>query len=272
VILASNTALRLAAGLERFSTHPIARAVLAEASRRGIPMPRATEVVEEAGVGIRGVIDGRRWAAGAGGREGGKAGELIVSGDDGTRHIILLGDKVREDVVHTIEQLKEEGLHVVLLTGDHQEVANAVAADCGITEVLARQGPEAKRAWVQERQLEGKRVLLAGDGINDGAALAAADVGLAMGTGAAASVLVADGVVAAAGLGPLLAGRRVARMARQAIKANQRRSIIYNITAVAAAALGLVNPLVAAVLMPLSSGMVIWGSLSVERRMRQFDR
>jgi len=157
----------------------------------------------------------------------------------------------------------------VLITGDHPDVAAAVAADCGIDEVLARHGPEEKRAWVLARQAEGHRVLLAGDGINDGAALAAADVGIAMGSGAAATVLVADGVVVGPGLEPLLAGRRVARAAHRAIRTNQRRSIVYNISAVAAAAAGLVNPLVAAVLMPLSSGMVIWGSLRIERAMRR---
>ena len=264
VVSASDAALRIAAGLERFSTHPIARAILAEADQRGIPLPRAAEVVEQPGVGIRGTIDGARWEASAGG-----AGELVLHGPDGTRHIIRLGDRAREDAARTVARLRDNGLRVVLLTGDHPEVAMAVARDCGIDEVLARQGPEEKRTWIQARQAEGHRVLLAGDGINDGAALAAADVGVAMGSGAAASVLVADGVVAGAGLEPLLAGRRAAIAARRAIRINQRRSIAYNISAVAAAALGLVNPLVAAILMPLSSGMVIWGALGVERAMRR---
>jgi Cu2+-exporting ATPase len=283
VISASDPALRIAAGLERFSAHPIARAILAEAGARGIALPRATEVQEEVGIGISGRIDGHRWSIGAGGADGralkdslsvaggqagGRAGELSLSCEDGTHFVILLGDRVREDAARTVERLKREGLRVVLITGDHPEVAAAVAADCGIDEVLARHGPEEKRAWVMARQAEGHRVLLAGDGINDGAALAAADVGIAMGTGAAASVLVADGVVAGTGLEPLLAGRRAASAARRAIRTNQRRSILYNITAVTAAAAGLVNPLVAAVLMPLSSGMVIWGALGVERAMR----
>ena len=269
VISASDEALRIAAGLERFSAHPIARAILAEADHRGIPLPRATQVVETAGSGIRGVVDGRIWSLGAGGREGGTAGELIVTADDGARFVMLLGDRVREDAARTVMRLRQEGLRVVLITGDHPDVAAAVAADCGIDEVLARYGPEEKRAWVMARQAEGHRILLAGDGINDGAALAAADVGIAMGTGAAATVLVADGVVAGPGIEPLLAGRRAANAARRAIRTNQRRSIVYNITAVAAAAAGLVNPLVAAVLMPLSSGMVIWGALGVERAMRR---
>jgi len=264
VISASDEALRIAAGLERFSAHPIARATLAEADDRGIALPKAAEVVEAAGIGIRGVIDGRRWAGEAGG-----PGELLLSCEDGARFVILLGDRVREDAARTVMRLKREGLRVVLITGDHPDVAAAVAADCGIDEVLARHGPEEKRAWVLARQAEGHRVLLAGDGINDGAALAVADVGIAMGTGSAATLLVADGVVAGPGIEPLLAGRRAANAARRAIRNNQRRAIIYNITAVTAAAAGLVNPLVAALLMPLSSGMVIWGALGVERTMRR---
>ena len=109
----------------------------------------------------------------------------------------------------------------------------------------------------------------AGDGLNDGPAIGAADVGIAMGTGATSSVLAADAVVVLPALGPIVAGIRAARAARRAIDGNVRRSIAYNVIAVTAAALGWINPLVAAVSMPISSGLVLWGAFGVERAMKE---
>jgi len=129
--------------------------------------------------------------------------------------------------------------------------------------------PAGKARWVREAQDLGHRVLFAGDGLNDGPALAAADVGVAMGTGAASSVLVADGVISTWSLRPLVTGFRAAAACDRAIRWNQRRSIAYNIVAVAAAAAGWINPLVAAILMPASSAMVIWGSSRVEASMKR---
>ncbi|MEP6473196.1 MAG: heavy metal translocating P-type ATPase, partial [Gemmatimonadota bacterium] len=264
VISGADDAIRIAAGLERYSAHPIARALLAEAAARRIPLPAAHEVVEVPGHGISGMVDARHWTLGAG-----ESGEICLADDRGDRSIIRLGDRIRDDAPRIVAALQSRGLRVALLTGDHAEVASAVAVQCGITEVVARCGPEGKAEWVRARQAEGHQVLLAGDGINDGPALALADVGIAMGSGAAATVLVADGVVGYPALGPVLAGFRASDAARCAIGRNQRRSIGYNVLAVLAAALGLVNPLVAAVLMPLSSGMVIWGATGVERTVRQ---
>ncbi|MDH4132492.1 MAG: HAD-IC family P-type ATPase, partial [Gemmatimonadota bacterium] len=167
--------------------------------------------------------------------------------------------------------LRDAGLKIALLTGDHGDAAREIGQRSGVDDVGARLDPAAKAAWVRARQAEGQRVLFAGDGLNDGPALAAADVGLAMSTGAASSVLVADGILASRALGPIPAGIRAGRAARRMIRSSQIQSIGYNVLAVAAAVAGLVNPLVAAVLMPLSSIAVIWNAARVERLVRQGD-
>jgi len=264
VVAAEDAALRVAAGLERYSTHPIARAIVDEASRRGIPLPRGTDVLEEPGVGIEGLVDGRRWRLRAGG-----PGEVRLLDDGGGEAVIRLGDAVRPDSARIVSKLAGLGLDVALLTGDHRDVAERIAESTGITTVLARLDPLAKAEWVRERQREGRRVLFAGDGLNDGPGLAAADVGVAMGRGAASSILVADGVISSGSLAPLPVGILTARACRHAIRVNQMRSLGYNILAVSAAAAGWINPLVAAVLMPLSSALVIWGASRVEATVRR---
>jgi cation transport ATPase len=267
VTTADDSVLRVAAGLERYSTHPIARAILAEAVRRGIPLPQGAGVREEAGVGVTGVVDGRRWRL----RRGGP-GEVLLLDDAGSSASVRLTDAVRPDAASTVAELRRLGLRVVLLTGDHPDVARRIARAAGVDEVVAGAEPAAKVAAIERLRGAGHRMLFAGDGLNDGPALAAADVGVAMGHGASSSVLVADGVIAGDALGPLVAGFHAARACRSAIRANQRRSLVYNALAVTAAAAGWVNPLVAAVLMPLSSGMVIWGASRVEARVRREER
>jgi P-type Cu2+ transporter len=264
VAAADDRTLRIAAGLERHSIHPIARAVVAEAARRGIPLPAAHSVQEVPGTGIEGVVDGVRWRL----RSGGAGSVRLVGADDSAHGEIRLSDGIRGDAVATVAALRERGLRVVLLSGDHVEVAGHMARAAGIDEVAAAMSPEEKAEWVRSRREEGHRVLFAGDGLNDGPALAAADVGVAMASGAASSVLVADGVISSSALAPVLAGFRAARACRTIIRTNLRRSLIYNVAAVGAAAAGLVNPLVAALLMPLSSGLVIWGAFRVEQIVR----
>ena len=262
---ASDEAIRIAAGLERFSVHPVARAIVNEAVRRGIPLPLAGEVVETAGRGVAGVVGGRCWSLGGGGPR-----ELVLeSGPE--RHTIRIGDVSRADSGLVVEALHAAGLRVVMLSGDRRDVAERVAADAGIGEAVAEVGPEEKASWIRSRKAEGDRVAFVGDGLNDGPALGAADVGVAMGTGTATSVLVADAVIAERTLRPVLAAMRAARACRRAVRVSQTRSIVYNVLAVGAAAAGWVNPLVAAVLMPLSSGMVIWTASRVEAAVRKVE-
>jgi Cu2+-exporting ATPase len=267
VLEAEDEVLRISAGLERFSRHPVALAIVREAVRRGIPLPMAEDVREEAGTGVEGVVDGVRWTLGAG-----EAGEVSLEGPEGVRGTIRLGDQMRPDAREAVEELRELGLAPALLSGDHVEVARHVARAAGIARWQGEMKPEAKADWVREKEAAGALVLFAGDGLNDGPALAAATVGVAMGTGAASSILVADGVVGVPSVTPLAGAIRAARAARRVIRVNQLRSIAYNVAAVALAAAGWINPLVAAVLMPLSSGLVIAGAAGVERRVRVMER
>lgn len=267
VVAGDDATLRIAAGLERYSTHPIARAIVAEAARRGIPLPRGEHVRETPGLGIAGELDGENYRL-----ERGEAGEVILTGAFGEAGRIRLGDVTRADAAPTVRALRAGELRVVMLSGDRSEVAQDVASHTGIAEVVAPADPAGKASWIAREQASGHRVLFAGDGLNDGPGLAAADVGIAMGTGAASSVLVADGIVSTDHLAPVLAGIRAARAMLRAVTTSQRWAVGYNVVAVGAAVLGLVNPLVAAVLMPISSGIVIWSASSVERRVRRAER
>lgn len=264
VVAADDEVLRIAAGLERASTHPIAAAIRKAAIERGIPLPAADQVREEAGVGVTGVVDGATWSLRAGG-----PGEVHLHGD-GVVGRITFRDVQRSDATDVVRRLRRRA-RVAILTGDHPEVAERLAAQIHPDEWRARTTPQDKAEWIAARQAAGHGVLFVGDGLNDGPALVKADVGLVMHTGAAASVLAADGIVLTDGLGPVLAAMRVADVVRSTVRGNLVRSLVYNLTAVTAAALGYVDPLVAAVLMPASSLMVLWGGLRVERRTRNLE-
>jgi Cu2+-exporting ATPase len=270
---ADDAVLRIAAGLERYSVHPIARAITAEAGRRGIPLPRATDIHETAGRGIEGLVDGIRWRLASAG-----AGAVAVRRADGPEEtgevfgVIRLGDVIRPDARSAVAALKRLGIHATLLTGDHAAVAATIAAAAGIDTVGTEVHPAQKAQWIRDCQAAGREVLFAGDGLNDGPALAAADVGIAMAGGAASSVLIADGIISAESLAPVVAGVRAARAAERIVARSQWQSLAYNVVSVAAAAAGWVNPLVAAILMPISSALVIWNATRVEQLVRKEER
>jgi P-type E1-E2 ATPase len=156
----------------------------------------------------------------------------------------------------------------VLLSGDHPDVTEAIGRSVGVDEAIGGCTPEAKARWLEGRDDAG----FVGDGLNDGPGLAAARVGLAMFSGVPSSLWIADGVVTRPALAPVVAAVAGARATRDAVRSNLIRSILYNIVAVAAAMAGLVNPLVAAILMPLSSGLVIAGALTVPRRLERLEK
>jgi Cu+-exporting ATPase len=264
VVFASDPVLRVAAGIERGSIHPIARAIVEEAQARGIPIPEGRRIQEVPGHGIRGWVDGVCWEIQRSARRG--RVEVVGLGEIGLR------DRIRSDARHTVEALRRLGLEPLLLTGDQHSVTQLIAKEAGITQAIPALSPQDKAAWIQRRQTASERILYLGDGLNDGLALATANVGIAMGSGAASSVLAADAVIAREGLGPVIAAIRAARATRDAIRVSVRRSLAFNILAVSAAAAGLVNPLVAAILMPLSSGLVLLEALRIEHVVDMHER
>lgn len=267
VVAGIDEVLRIAAGLERYSAHPVGRAIVHEAALRGIPLPVAADVHEEIGRGVTGRVDDRVWSL-----ERGGPGQVDLIADDGSRRPLMLGDQLRRDSAPAVRALRDLGLEVVLLTGDDPEPAHWMAERAGIETVLARHTPLAKARWVEQMEEARRPVVFVGDGLNDGPALAAARVGVAMGNGVASSILTADGVLAVPSLAPLASAIRAAHAARRAIRTNLVRSLVYNVAAVAGAAFGLVNPLVAAILMPLSSALVVGGASGVEASVRRAER
>ena len=265
VVSADDEVIRIAAALERGSSHPLARAILDEAARRDIPIGAASEIQEHPGIGIDGHLDGVRWTL----RRGGP-GALVLSGDNGLVGWIRLRDVHRAEAPRHVAELHRRA-PVTLLTGDQQEVADQIAERVGIERVVAQATPEQKASWIDEQRREGRRVLFVGDGLNDGPALANADVSLAMRGGSASSILVADGIISDDTLAPVTASLRVSEVVHQVVHDNMLRSLMYNVASVTLAVAGLIDPLVAAILMPLSSAMVIWGASRVEPRVQALE-
>jgi Cu2+-exporting ATPase len=261
VLAADDEVLRVAAALERSSHHPIAVALLDEARRRDLSMPVAEGVEEHAGEGVSGRVDGRAYRLCAAG-----PGAVALHGPHGLVGLLHLGDRPRPDAAAAVASLRRAGLRVTLLSGDHPQVTDAIARAVGVDEAHGGCRPDDKVAW-----LRAHRAAFVGDGLNDGPALAHATVALAMHSGVTASLLVADGVVTRPALRPVVAALAGARATEAAMQRNTRRALVYNAVAVGAAIAGLINPLVAAVLMPLSSAWIIAGALRVPRDMERLE-
>jgi Cu+-exporting ATPase len=193
--------LRLAAALEKGSEHPLAAAVTEGAEQRKIAIPSTSDFQSHTGKGVTGIVDGRQVALGnaallrdvgadptsleatADEHRARAEGVMFVAIDGKTAGLLVVADPVKETAAEAIAELHRDGIRVVMLTGDNRRTADSVARQVGIDEVIAEVLPERKQAKVKELKSAGKHVAMAGDGINDAPALAAADVGIAMGTG-----------------------------------------------------------------------------------------
>ncbi|MGW7554579.1 heavy metal translocating P-type ATPase [Streptomyces rimosus] len=288
--VAEEDLLRLAGALEHSSEHPIARAIAEGARERLGELPEPENFENVAGLGVRGVVDGHSILVGreqllrqeteeaftagclpealAAARDAAEAAgrtAVLVAWDGQPRGLLSVADTVKEGSAEAVRRLRTLGLSPVLLTGDNKAVADAVAAEVGIDEVIAEVLPEDKVAVVERLRGEGRSVAMVGDGVNDAAALAAADLGLAMGTGTDAAMEAGDLTLVRGDLRVAADAIRLARRTLATIKGNLFWAFGYNVAAVPLAAAGLLNPMIAGAAMAFSSVFVVSNSLRLRR-------
>ncbi|WP_342115589.1 heavy metal translocating P-type ATPase [Pseudoduganella sp. OTU4001] len=278
--------MRVAGALEAGSAHPIARAISAAAAMHGAGGSGATGLQELAGQGMEGVVNGVRYrlgtaayvagitgstapamgSANGAGAAGGTPMTTVWLGMHG-RWLgrFLISDALRPDARATVEFFQRRDKQVVLLSGDQQRLAASVAAQLGISEAHGDCMPDAKLAYVQALQAQGAVVAMVGDGINDAAVLSAADVSFAMGSGATLAQVHADCVLLDARLPLLTDTARTAGKTMRVIRQNLAWATLYNIVAIPAAALGILNPWLSGVGMAASSAIVILNALRLRR-------
>ena len=284
--------LRLAASLERGSEHPLAEAIVRGAEERGVELAAAGDFEAVTGKGVKGTVDGRAVALGnlamirelgleAGGlteKANGRRDEgetvMFVVVDNGVAGLVCVADPVKETTPDALKALHELGFRIIMATGDNERTAKAVAARLGIDEIRADVLPEDKARIIQELQQQGRKVAMAGDGVNDAPALAQADVGIAMGTGADVAIESAGFTLVKGNLDGIVRARRLAHGTMRNIRQNLFFALIYNTLGVPVAAgvlfpfFGiLISPMFAAFAMSASSISVVVNSL----RLRQLD-
>jgi len=276
--------LRLAGSLEDASEHPIAAAIAAGARERGVTLMPVESFANTEGLGVQGVVDGHAvvvgrerfladWAlhpssellAARDTAESAGRTPVFVGWDGATRGLLVVADAIKDTSAEAVAGMKALGLRPVLLTGDNERAARAVAAEVGIDDVIAEVLPSQKVDVIRRLQAEGRVVAMVGDGVNDAAALAAADLGLAMGTGTDAAIEASDLTLVRGDLRSAVDAIRLARHTLGTIKGNLFWAFAYNIAALPIAAAGLLNPMLAGAAMAFSSVFVVTNSLRLRR-------
>ncbi len=277
--------VRVAAATEFGSEHPIARAIVDRAQATGGVLADAEAFAAHAGQGVQAIVDGRLILAGradwlkdswsvaipaeamaaVSAAEAVGATVIAVAWDGEFRGIITVRDTVKGTSVEAILRFRKLGLRPILLTGDNPGAADAVAAEVGIDEVHAAVTPQGKLDLIHSLQAEGRVVAMVGDGVNDSAALAAADLGIAMGGGTDAAIAASDITIVGGDLLVVADAVRLARRTLGTIKGNLFWAFAYNVAAIPVAMLGLLNPLLAGAAMAFSSVFVVTNSLRLRR-------
>jgi len=288
--ISEEEALRLAAGLEQGSEHPLAAAILTRALERGIVLPKLENFSSVTGKGVRGVLEGNRVALGnralleesgippgelsATAEERGKAGQTVMflAVDDKAVAVFSVADPIKNSTPGALKKLRVEGIRIVMLTGDTRTTAEALAQGLGIDEVLAEVLPNEKADVVKRLQREGGRVAMAGDGINDAPALAQAHVGIAMGTGTDVAMQSAGVTLVKGDLNGIVRARELSRATMRNIRQNLFFAFAYNALGIPVAAgvlypfYGiLLSPMLAAAAMSFSSVSVIGNALRLRK-------
>jgi P-type Cu+ transporter len=282
--------LRIAGALEDASEHPIAQAIARAARDQLGDLPAVEHFANRAGLGVEGIVDGHgvqigrpslmtEWSltltaeldearrdAEAQGRTA-----VVVAWDGAVRAVLVVADTVKPSSAAAVASLRELGLRPVLLTGDNETTARAVAAEVGIDEVIAEVLPSDKADVVRRLQAEGRVVAMVGDGVNDAPALAQADLGLAIGTGTDVAIEASDLTLVSGDLRAAADAIRLSRATLRTIKQNLAWAFGYNIAALPLAAAGLLNPVIAGAAMAFSSVSVVINALRL-RRFRSGDR
>jgi cation transport ATPase len=248
--------LRLAASAERYSEHPLGKAIVEAARERNLTLDEASEFSAQAGHGVRALVAGHEVVVGRPG--------ATVTIDGAAVGSIEIADSIKPEAAEAVRRLRDMGMEVWMITGDRSATAETVAREAGIDRVLSDVLPAGKVAEIRKLQAAGRRVAMVGDGVNDAPALVQADLGIAMGSGADVAMEAGDVTLMRDNLNGVVEALELSRRTMRIIRQNLFWAFAYNVIGIPVAALGLLSPMLASAAMALSSVTVVTNSLRLK--------